>query len=60
MLWLPESPRWLLLSGAPPSAATAALKKAKGRSADDAAIKVRAGGRILLGMPPMGVLVCAK
>lgn len=40
MLWLPESPRWLLLSGAGPAAASAALRKAKGRTANEAVVQV--------------------
>lgn len=39
MAGLPESPRWLLLSGAGPAAATAALRKAKGRVASDSAVQ---------------------
>ena len=37
MAWLPESPRWLLLSGAGRGAAAAALARAEGRRAADAA-----------------------
>lgn len=44
LVGLPDSPRWLLLSGAGPAAATAALKQAKGRAADDAAVQVGRGG----------------
>lgn len=40
MLWLPESPRWLLLSGAAPAEATDALRRAKGGAADEAVIEV--------------------
>lgn len=43
MAWLPESPRWLLLSGAGPDAAAAALWRAKGRVASSAAVQVRGG-----------------
>lgn len=40
MYWLPESPRWLLLSGAGPKAAVAALRRTKGSVANDAAVQV--------------------
>lgn len=39
MLWLPESPRWLLLSGSGQDAAAAALRRSKGRVATSAAVQ---------------------
>ncbi|KAL4459129.1 hypothetical protein ABPG75_013994 [Micractinium tetrahymenae] len=39
MAGLPESPRWLLLSGAGPAAAATALRKAKGRAANESAVQ---------------------
>lgn len=44
MTSLPESPRWLLLSGAGPAAASEALRRAKGRVADEASIQAEVGG----------------
>ncbi|KAI3424105.1 hypothetical protein D9Q98_009466 [Chlorella vulgaris] len=44
MYWLPESPRWLLLSGAGPKAAVAALRRTKGSVANDAAVQVEVDG----------------
>jgi hypothetical protein len=38
MLWLPESPRWLLLSGAGPAAGAAALRRTKGSSGSEAGV----------------------
>ena len=35
--WLPDSPRWLLLSGAGRQAAATALSRARGRYGSDAA-----------------------
>ena len=40
MAWLPESPRWLLLSGSGQDAAAAALRRSKGRVATSAAVQV--------------------
>lgn len=41
--WLMESPRWLLLSGAPREEAVAALERARGKySADSAAVEKEA------------------
>ena len=36
--WLPESPRWLLLSGSGQGAAAAALRRLKGSAAVEAAV----------------------
>lgn len=44
MFWLPESPRWLLLSGAGPAAATTALRRAKGGVANETAVQVGGAG----------------
>jgi hypothetical protein len=39
--WLPDSPRWLLLSGAGSNAAAAALSRVKGKYGQDAAALAR-------------------
>jgi sugar porter (SP) family MFS transporter len=39
MAWLPESPRWLLLSGNGASAAAIAMERTKGKYADSAAVQ---------------------
>lgn len=39
MAWLPESPRWLLLSGSGEDAAVDALRRAKGRASSEAAVR---------------------
>jgi sugar porter (SP) family MFS transporter len=40
MAWLPESPRWLLLSGNGASAAARAMERTKGKYADSMAVQV--------------------
>lgn len=49
MLWLPESPRWLLLSGSGQDAAAAALRRSKGRVATSAAVQVGVSALGLIG-----------
>eukprot|EP00887_Chlorella_sp_A99_P006942 scaffold2.g6942.t1 len=44
MAWLPDSPRWLLLSGAGPAAAADALRRAKGRCANEAEVRYEVEG----------------
>lgn len=63
MAYLPESPRWLLLSGAGPEAAAGALRRAKGRVASEAAVQVRAFSacscwqHCILDMPASGLQI---